>query len=323
MTDWQILDLAPALALPAGLPLQVAVPRGIDTANVSPADLIGFAERFADENPDHPLAPEARRLAAKQSHALAVQHALMERRWDAAIAAAERVLSIDPSDAPARLNRAAARRETGAVRGALADLDAVAAVFGGVALYHRNRAWVLEDLGHVSGALDEYREALELVPGDPAVIERLRALGAITTVSGPEGPIEVDREQLADLVRRDLAMHDDDHAHLAGAALSLLAEGQPDLAATAAALALAVMPEDEATRLLLVEALVEADRMAEAIVEVDRHVAAEPASALGHEFRAVALSRLGRGDEAVGAAARALALDPAAPRAGQILAAGG
>ncbi len=320
MSDWIIVDLEPLAAARAGLPSQVAVPRDVDAAAVTPNDLAAFAARFAEEESEHQLAPELRRVAAKQHHRLRVEAALAEHRWDDAIRAVGQVLAIDPDDAPVRLNRAAALREAGDAQAALADLDAVASVFGTVALFHRNRGRILEDLGDPPAAIDAYREALDLAPGDPAVVDRLRELGAITTVSGPEGPIEVDRQALADLVRRDLALHDDDHSHLATAARSLLAEGQPDLAATAAALALAVRGDDEPTRLVLVESLLAAGRPAEALAAVEQHVDVEPASAVGHESRAVALSRLGRASEARQAAQRALELDPGSALAGRIVA---
>ncbi len=320
LDGWILLDLDPLAAARAGLPEQVAVPVDVDASAATPADLVGFAARFAEAEPDHPLAAEHHRLAAKQRPQALAQQALAEQRWDDALAQVDAVLAIDPQDAPARLNRAAALRESGDAQGALAELDAVARVFAAVPLFHRNRARVLEDLGDEARAIDAYREALELTPGDPAVVARLRELGALTTVSGPEGPIEVDREALADLVRRDLALHDDDHGHLSTAARSLLADGQPDLAATAAVLALSVQEDDEGLRLVLIEALLAADRPAEALAAVERHVEAVPASAIGHEQRAVALSRLGRSPEARTAARRALELDPAAPQAGRIVA---
>ena len=58
----------------------------------------------------------------------------------------------------------------------------------------------------------------------------------------------------------------------------------------------------------------------EALDAADRHLDAVPASAVGHECRAVALARLGRESEAREAARRALELDPAAARAGRIAA---
>mgnify|MGYP006283858357 CR=1 FL=1 len=320
MDGWTILDLDPLAAARAGLPEQVAVPAGADPAAATPAELAAFAARFAEEEPDHPLAPELRRLAAKERERALAADALADRRWDEALDRLGRVLELDPQDAPARLNRAAALREAGDPAAALADLDAAARVFADLPLFHRNRGRVLEDLGEDDRAVAAYREALALAPGDEAVVERLRALGAIATVSGPDGPVEVDREALADLVRRDLALHDDDHAHLATAARALLAEDQPDLAATAAALALAVEDGDEATRLVLADALLAAGRPAEALAAAERHVGAVPASAVGHEQRAVALARLGRGEEALVAARRALELDPAAPQAGRIVA---
>jgi tetratricopeptide (TPR) repeat protein len=320
MENWVLLDLDPLAAARLGLPEQVFVPADIDSASATPADLIGYAAQFADAEPDHPLAAEHRRIAAKQRPMMLAQQALAEQRWDDALAQVDAVLVIDPQDAPARLNRAAALRETGDAQAALAELDAVARVFADVPLFHRNRARVLEDLGQDDRAIAAYREALELTPGDPAVVDRLRELGALTTVSGPDGPIEVDRDALADLVRRDLALHDDDHGHLSTAARSLLADGQPDLAATAAALALSVQDDDEGMRLVLIEALLAADRPAEAHEAAERHVDAVPASAIGHEQRAVALSRLGRDPEARAAAQRALELDPAAPQAGRIVA---
>mgnify|MGYP006275423253 CR=1 FL=1 len=320
MENWILLDLDPLAAARTGLPEQVAVPVDVDASAATPADLVAYAARFADEEPDHPLAAEHRRIAAKQRPSLLAQQALAEHRWDDALAYCDAVLAIDPQDAPTRLNRAAALRESGDPQAALTELDLVARVFADVPLFHRNRARVLEDLGDDERAIAAYREALDLTPGDPAVVDRLRSLGALTTVSGPDGPIEVDREALADLVRRDLALHDDDHDHLSSAARSLLAEGQPDLAATAAVLALAVQDDDEGLRLVLIEALLAAERPAEALEAAERHVEAVPASAIGHEQRAVALSRLGRAPEARAAAQRALELDPAAPQAGRIVA---
>jgi tetratricopeptide (TPR) repeat protein len=317
---WRLIALDPERAAAAGLPGLVAVPADVDPDALPLDDLAHHAARFAEEEPDHPAAEELGRFAALHAPRTRLARALAARDWDAAIAAADAVLALAPADAHARFNRAAARREAGDLEGARDDLDAVGAAMAGDARYHRNLGRLREDLGDRPGAIAAYREALELAPGDPPVVERLRALGALTTISGPDGPVEVDRDALADLVRRDLAAHDDDHAHLAGAARALAAEGQPALAATAAALALAVMPDDEGTRLVLVEALLAAKRPVEALAEADRHVAAEPASALGHELRAVALARLGRGDEARGAARRALELDPGAATAGGILA---
>ncbi len=322
MTEWLIIDLAPLAAARAGLPLQVAVPSDTDPATVTPADLALYGVDYLAAEPDSGIAADLRRLAAKQRPVLAVQQALAEQRWADALRAVDEVLAIDPHDAPARLNRAAALRESGDAQGALVELEGVASIFADVPLYHRNRARIFEDLGDTPAAVAAYRDALDLAPSDPAVIERLRVLGAITTVSGPGGSIEVDRDALADLVRRDLAMHDDDHLHLAHAARALLAEGQPDLAATAAALTLAVVDSDESTRLVLIEALLAAKRPAEALSAVDRHVAAEPMSAVGHEYRAIALARLERGSEARAAAVRALELDPTAEQAGRVITGG-
>jgi len=318
--EWLILDLDPVAARRAGLPVRVAVPTDADPARVTPAELVGWAGAFADDEPEHPDAPELRRTAAKQRLRERVERALAERRWEDALGAADDLLAIDPDDAPVRINRAAALRELGEPAAALLELDRVGDVFGAVALYQRNRARILEDLGDEAGAVGAYRAALDAAPGDPAVVDRLRELGALTTVSGPEGPVEVDRAALADLVRRDLAAHGDDHAHLAQAARALLAEGQPDLAATAAGLALALDDDDEATRLVLVEALIAADRPGEARTAVERHVEAEPASAVGHELLAVACAAAGDRAGARAAARRAVELDPGAARAAAILA---
>lgn len=320
MSAWLIVDLDPVAARRAGLPVRVAVPADADPARVTPAELVAWAGAFADDEPEHPDAPELRRTAAKQRLRERVERALAERRWEDALGAADDLLAVDPDDAPVRINRAAALRELGEPAAALAELDRVGDAFAGVALYHRNRGRVLEDLGDEAGAVAAYREALDATPGDQAVVDRLRELGALTTVSGPEGPVEVDRAALADLVRRDLAAHGDDHAHLAGAARALLAEGQPDLAATAAGLALALDDADEATRLVLVEALLAADRPGEARAAAERHVEAEPASALGHELLALACAAAGDRPGAVAAARRAVELDPGAARAAAILA---
>ena len=147
MENWVLLDLDPLAAARLGLPEQVFVPADIDSASATPADLIGYAAQFADAEPDHPLAAEHRRIAAKQRPMMLAQQALAEQRWDDALAQVDAVLVIDPQDAPARLNRAAALRETGEAQAALAELDAVARVFADVPLFHRNRARVLEDLG--------------------------------------------------------------------------------------------------------------------------------------------------------------------------------
>ena len=129
MSTWQIIDLDPFAAARAGLPAQVAVPVDVDPAAVTPIDLARYGAEYADAEPDGPLASDLRRLAAKQRPVAEVQKALGERRWADALAAVDAVLAIDPQDAPVRLNRAAALRESGEPKAALAELDAVAAIF--------------------------------------------------------------------------------------------------------------------------------------------------------------------------------------------------
>ena len=121
MENWVLLDLDPLAAARLGLPEQVAVPSDIDSAAATPADLIAYAAQFADAEPDHPLAAEHRRIAAKQRPMALAQQALAEHRWDDALAQVDAVLAIDPQDAPARLNRAAAGDTFRAYVGASAD----------------------------------------------------------------------------------------------------------------------------------------------------------------------------------------------------------
>ena len=56
LDGWILLDLYPLAAARAGLPEQVAVPVDVDASAATPADLVGFAARFAEAEPDHPLA---------------------------------------------------------------------------------------------------------------------------------------------------------------------------------------------------------------------------------------------------------------------------
>jgi hypothetical protein len=121
MSTWQIIDLDPFAAARAGLPAQVAVPTDVDPAAVTPVDLARYGAEYAEVEPAGPLASDLRRLVAKQRPVAEVQQALAERRWADALAAVEEVLAIDPQDAPAHLNRAAALRESGEPKAALAE----------------------------------------------------------------------------------------------------------------------------------------------------------------------------------------------------------
>jgi tetratricopeptide (TPR) repeat protein len=248
---------------------------------------------------------------------------LQAEDWERALPLLDEILRIDPADAAARFNRASAWRNTGRPDAALAEFEAIRPNFDDEGVYHANVARTLEELGRGAEAAGAYERALQTLPGDPFILDRLAALGRIVPVEGPEGEtVYISAEEFAEAVREDLAQHADDPDYLANLAAAMLEQDHVDLARSAAELALAARSDHSAAQLFLSVALARLGRLDEALGRVDEHLAAVPASAAGHVHRAHVLYALGEHDEARAGAERALALDPNALPAMQLLVAG-
>lgn len=315
MTDWTIIELDdPSAVAKLSLPPRIPAPAGapeLEAGGLSRAVVAGWAARFAAERPDDPLSAELAPFLEKEPLWHEAEERLLTEDWPAAEALLERILALDPDDAPARFNLAAALRGRGDGDAALAELERIRSVFADEGLYHANVGRTLEGLDRRDDAVAAYQRALELLPDDAFLLERLVALGELVPAQDEEGnDIVVTRTDFADGVREDLAQHLDDAPYLVQAADALLGAGQADLALSAAELALAASPADENARLLAGVALAQLGRLTEALVRLDDHVAAEPASLVGHGTRAQVLHGLGRLDEADASARRTLELDP-------------
>jgi tetratricopeptide (TPR) repeat protein len=311
MTDWRMEELDPRIAAKASLPARVPVPEDVAASAeyaITRAAAAGWAEDYLAE---HPGDPALERLVAKEPYWRAAEAPLMAEDWESALPVIEQILDIDPDDAAARFNLASAQRGTGHPEVALETLAAVAAVFEDEGVFHANVARTEEALGHRDAAVAGYHRALELLPGDAFLLERLAALGDLVAAFGPDGePVYVDAVDFTDSVRQDLAQHAEDPDYLVGVAEVLLTQGHADLGRNAAELALASAPERADALLLAGIAEEQLGHPAAALGLLERHVGLEPNSAAGQSHRAHALFLLGRVEEAREAAAVAFELDP-------------
>jgi tetratricopeptide (TPR) repeat protein len=326
MSDWQIIDLDPRAAAKRSVPPRIVVP---PDEPAPPPDAVNrsvtaaWAVRFRAEHPDHPIAASLVALVEKEPVWVAAEPLLVAEQWPETLPLIERILAIDPTDMPARFNYASALRATGAAETALNELLSVEPVFGDEGVYHANVARTYEVLGRNDAAVAAYRHALELLPGDGFVLERLAALGVLVQAFDEQGEmLYVDTAEFANSVREDLAAHADDADYLVGVADMMLQAGHHDLARNAAELALAAAPGRADALLLLGASLAQTGRLDDALQALDQHVTAEPTSALGHASRSQVLYAAGRVDDARAAATRALELNPNDLTAIQVLVAG-
>jgi tetratricopeptide (TPR) repeat protein len=308
---FRIEELEPRLAAKASLPQRVPVPEEVAAAGEFTITRQAAAAWAAEYLREHPGDPELERLIAKEEHWKALETPLLSEDWAGAIPILEQILEIDPADAQARFNLASALRGTGRPEEALTLLDGIAGVFDDEGVYHANVARTHEALGDRDAAVASYHRALELLPGDGFVLDRLAALGDLVAAFGPDGqPVYVDAADFAESVRQDIAQHADDPDYLAGVADVLLSQGHADLARNAAELALASQPERPDALLLAGIAQAQLGHAEVALELLDRHLALEPQSAAGHSQRAQVLHRMGRTNEAREEALRAFELDP-------------
>lgn len=326
MTEWRLVELEPLKASCGSLPSRIIVPEGateLEEGTLNRAVAAGWARSFSTAHPDDPMALELEPLMRKDPVWERVADPLADERWDEALPLLEEILRIDPADAAARFNRASAWRNLGRPGEAYAEFEAVRPNFDDEAVYHANVARTLEELDRGGEAIGHYERALEGLPGDAFILERLAALGHIVLVEGAAGePVYISAGDFAEAVRGDLARHTDEPDYLASVAATLLEQDQVDLARTSAELALAAAPDHAGARLFLSVALARLGRLPEALAAVNLHVAAVPASAAGHVHRAHVLYALGRTEESHRAAERSLELDPNAMPAMQLLVAG-
>jgi tetratricopeptide (TPR) repeat protein len=315
VTDWTIIELddpsgVAKLSLPPRIPAPADAPE-LQQGGLSRALVATWAERFRAERPDDPLAAELGAFLRKEPLWRDAEERLLAEDWPVARALLERILALDAQDAPARFNLAAALRGLDEGDAALAELERIRPVFADEGLYHANLGRTFEALERPDDAVAAYRRALELLPDDAFLVERLVALGDLVPAQDEEGnDIVLTRADFADGVREDLAQHSDDATYLVQAADALLGAGQADLALSAAELALAAAPGDENAVLLAGVALAQLGQLERALARLDAHVDAVPASLVGHGTRAQVLHGLGRLDEAEASARRTLELDP-------------
>ncbi len=187
-------------------------------------------------------------------------------------------------------------------------------------MFHAGAGAAYEEEGDRSEAIAAFRRALDLIPEDAYVIDQLVEWGELVPVENEDGEtLFMEKDALADGVRQDLAMHSDEPDYLAEVADSLLGTGMADLARNAAELALASDPDHAQALLIAGVAQMQVGDPERSLAHLERHVAGTPNSAAGQVHLAYAANALGRREQAVAAAERALELDPNALPAIEVL----
>jgi tetratricopeptide (TPR) repeat protein len=89
----------------------------------------------------------------------------------------ETALKLDPGMAPDILrNRSVLNLETGKYEQAISDLDALIKLDERNFINYYNRAFAKVMLKDIEGAIEDYKSALKLNPGDEQIIEHIRVL---------------------------------------------------------------------------------------------------------------------------------------------------
>ena len=230
------------------------------------------------------------------------RRALAERRFEAALSAADAALAEQPRDADAFGLRAEVRRRLGDLEGALADLDAALGLEPGEPRFMGTRAELRRRLGDFAGAAADARLLAAARPDDPggagALAEALRCGGRLKeALTAAARAVAKDPSSSWPRVVRTKALR---------------ALGRDAEALREAARAAAAEPGSYLARAWHAEALRAAGRPAEARAELDAALGLEPSCAWAFLLRAQL--RLETGD-AAGAEAdldAGLGLDPRA-----------
>jgi tetratricopeptide (TPR) repeat protein len=243
--DWVVVELEPGRAARTGLPERVAVPRehAAAAAPLERSAVIAWAADFAQDEPAHPLAPRlAGLVAAEPYRRLGLRLIEQDRDAEAARALAA-APELAPFDAGSRYNLAGALRRSGRHDEALDALAEIEWAYADEGAYHAacGRAW--EAVGDDDRAIVAYERALELLPGDGWLLERLEALGALRRLDGPDGePYWLRPADFERIVRHELAASAADPAGLVSLGERLASGGHWDLARAAGELAVAAAP---------------------------------------------------------------------------------
>jgi tetratricopeptide (TPR) repeat protein len=247
--DWVLLELEPAKAARAGLPDRIVAPRaeaetGIE---IDRALAARWGAVFAAARPEHRLAPGLVALAAAEPYRLLAERLVAEARPDDAAVALSRAIELTPYDTASRVNLANLLLALGDAEGALEELDEAEWAYATEPGYYGARGRVLEALDEPDRAIVAYERALELAPGDPFLLDRLEALGALRKLTGPDGdaywltPADFDRVVRAELA----ALFEQGAPQLVARGIALAADGHIELARAAGQLALRLDPDDE------------------------------------------------------------------------------
>lgn len=228
-----------------------------------------------------------------------------------AIAAYTRALSLEPNRAIAHLNRGSSHRKLGDFAAAEAD-------------YRRFIELEPDDyrgpyaLGALHAAAGRYDEAIQWLTAANRLNARtplpLRELADVYFATGrPDATVTA----LEGARGRDPAIATAEYFDLLGAAYGRL--GRYDEAIEAFGRALRMNPAHGAALLHRAFAYLRSGRLDAALADFDSAATGMPDNARAHYGRAETLMKLGRHAEALNAARRSLALDPAEMRAAQII----
>lgn len=287
--EWIQIGLDPAEARRLGMPASLPVPKDAydEFADTPPTfeEFVAWTREFLVEMPDHPLAAGVRVFAEKGPLWIAARAHLLEGEWEDALELLQQVLALDPDDAAAHFNLGAVYRNLGDPGRSLAEYARCEEFFADSGLFYTNRARTHEALQQLEAATDDYRKALELLPGDEFVLEQLTRLGELVELAvNPENPEEtifVTRENYLQAVEDYWATSPQTPEFFLGQAALLLDEGRAELAMQAADRALALGTDAADVWLYKGLALWRLRRHDDAIAALEAFVAREPESAAG------------------------------------------
>jgi tetratricopeptide (TPR) repeat protein len=316
--DWIILELDARQAQRLGLPVVLPVPAAAreQAAETLPPyhELLAWAREFAQA---HPLDPVTRALLPFLKKGPLWEDArrlLQEEDWEDALPLLERIHALDPDDASALFNLGTVCRNLGDPVRSLRYYALCEDAFSDVGLYFANRARSREAMGDRDGAVEDYSRALELIPGDEYLLEKLVQLGALVEIYlDPHDPASrrfLPRADYEAAVAAYWADAPEDPDYFITQGRALLEDDRPLLALQAADRALALDANRAEAWFLRGVALWRLQRDDEARTALEEYVALAPHAAPGYLYLGRVLLELRGREAARPLLERALALDP-------------
>jgi tetratricopeptide (TPR) repeat protein len=285
------------LSILTGVLVTALLPRLIRTDSASPTPR---PQQTLSEKTNGPASPSEGEVGLNQLNAPA---RIPTELYQAALAAYNRTLALQPDDPNTLNNRGIILLRLGRYDEALADFNRALALRPDNLEILNNRGAALGKLGRYQEALADHNRSLALRPDYP---EALTNRGAVL------GNLGRHQEALADL-NRVLALQPDDPEALHNRGITLGRMGRHDEALVDYNRALALRPDDPDTLYIRGMTLGQMGRNEEALADFNRTLALRPDNPDALSGRGNTLGQMGRDEEALADYNRALALQPNDP----------